>query len=532
MLHRVRAKLAVMADLGATTFLACSTVAAGARDDRDLSAAQLHEIGDLAADHGCTLAFEALAWGRHVSRVADAWDVVRRADHPAVTLAVDTFHLLARGDDASALAGVPGERIGFLQVADAPLLDMNVLEWSRHHRCFPGQGSLDIEGVVTAVLRAGYRGTLSLEVFSDVVRESDPRRTARAAMRSLLFLEDRLAADADASDLVTAAPPPPARVDTAFLEISSAPTDPTVPRLLEGLGFAHVGDHRTKPVRLWRNGGAQVVVNESGTPAAVGVTAAPVSAVADRAKALLWPAVATTRGTSEAPLPGITAPSGLHVFVSDQPGGPGDWHGDFALTRPHAPGPLTGIDHIGVCVSGDDLDEEVGFFRTLFDLVPGTVEEFMEPHGRLRSRALRPRDGDLRVVLNVEEAGPHLAPHLGVNQVAFRCDDVVSVVRDWRARGTPVMSVPDNYYVDLEARFGLDPELLTCLHEHDLLYDRVGEGELLHAYTDVLPTGFYVEVLERRSGYDGYGSPNTHVRLAAQSLEGLVDSRGPRSSPG
>jgi 4-hydroxyphenylpyruvate dioxygenase len=33
----------------------------------------------------------------------------------------------------------------------------------------------------------------------------------------------------------------------------------------------------------------------------------------------------------------------------------------------------------------------------------------------------------------------------------------------------------------------------------------------------VLPTGFYVELLERRGGYDAYGSPNTHVRLAAQA---------------
>ena len=44
----------------------------------------------------------------------------------------------------------------------------------------------------------------------------------------------------------------------------------------------------------------------------------------------------------------------------------------------------------------------------------------------------------------------------------------------------------------------------------------VGDGELLHVYTPVLGTGFYVELLERRGGYDGYGSANTHVRLASQ----------------
>ncbi len=222
-LHRVRTKLGVMAELGADVVLACSNVSADAVADPDLTAEQLHRLGALAAEHGVTIAFEALAWGRHVNRVGQAWDAVQRADHPAVTLAVDTFHMLARGDDGAALAGVPGDRIGFLQVADAPLLDMNVLEWSRHFRCFPGQGTLDVTGVVAATLAAGYRGPLSLEVFSDVVREADPFETARDAMRSLLFLEDQVSgelATEPATGLVAAAPPPAPRTDAAFLEIA------------------------------------------------------------------------------------------------------------------------------------------------------------------------------------------------------------------------------------------------------------------------------------------------------------------------
>ena len=518
-LHRVRTKLGVMAELGADVVLACSTVAADAVADPDLTAEQLHRLGTLAAEHGVTIAFEALAWGRHVNRVGQAWDAVRRADHPAVTLAVDTFHMLARGDDGAALAGVPGDRIGFLQVADAPLLDMNVLEWSRHFRCFPGQGTLDVTGVVAATLAAGYRGPLSLEVFSDVVREADPFETARDAMRSLLFLEDQVAGVLD-SPLVAAAPPPAPRTDAAFLEVATRPGDSAVPWLLTGLGFAVAGRHRSKPVTWWRHGEAHVVVNESGAgagpgAAAVGVVAPPVEAVAARAKALLWPAVDRTRGAGESLLPGITSPSGLHVFVSDAPGTGDDWQRDFV---PSGAAPTTGwrgIDHVGIGVPPERLNEETAFFRTLFDLRPGAVEEFMEPHGRLRSRALRPAAGDLRVVLNVEDVRRG-RPRTGVTQVAFRCDDVAAEVRALRGRGVPLMAVPDNYYVDLDARFDLAPSFLDVLREHQLLYDRDEAGELLHAYTPVLATGFYVEMLERRGGYDGYGAAGTHVRLAAQ----------------
>jgi 4-hydroxyphenylpyruvate dioxygenase len=505
-LHRFRTKLTVVRDLGAPVVLACSHVGADAVDDLDLTAAQLHALGDLAADEGVTIAFEALAWGRHLDRVGQAGDAVRRADHPAVTLAVDTFHILSRGDDGSALAGIPGDRIGFLQVADAPLMDMDVLEWSRHFRCFPGEGTLDVAGVVAATLATGYAGPLSLEVFSDVVREADPRTTARDALRSLVFLEDQVG--------VAGQPPAPASVDPAFIEVAGSPA---VPPLLESLGFSRAGTHRSKPVSWWRHGDAHVVVNDGPSPSpgpAVGVVAAPVSAVAARAKALLWPEVDRTRGSGEAHLPGITSPSGLHVFVSAPPGDDDDWQRDFTPSAPAAPD-LTGIDHVVVAVPTDRLNEEVSFLRTLFALAPGTVEEFMEPHGRLRSRAFRPSSGDLRIVLNVEEVGSGRAS-TGITQVAFGCADVRSQVRGVRAAGVPLLAVPDNYYVDLDARFGLPPVLLADLREHGLFYDRVGDGELLHAFTAPLATGFHVELLERRGGYDGYGSASTHVRLAAQ----------------
>ncbi len=102
------------------------------------------------------------------------------------------------GSDPAAFAAVPADRLFFLQLADAPHLAMDVLEWSRHHRLFPGQGAFDLPGFLGHVLAAGYRGPLSLEVFNDVYRQSDPARTAVDAMRSLIHLEEELARTPDA----------------------------------------------------------------------------------------------------------------------------------------------------------------------------------------------------------------------------------------------------------------------------------------------------------------------------------------------
>ena len=535
-LRRVRRALEVAAELGAPTVLACSSVAADGVDDPGLRAAQLHRLGELAADHGVRIAYEALAWGRHVHRVGQAWRAVVEADHPAVTLAVDTFHLLARGDGAEALRGIPGDRIGFLQVADAPLLRMDVLEWSRHFRSFPGQGGLDVPGVVTAVLEAGYDGPVSLEVFSDLVREEPAEETARDAFRSLVFLEDQLATRLDppaaARAAVATLPPPPAHTDVAFLEV---PASAALTALLPVLGFAPLGRHRTKPVTRWRNGGAEVLVNDAlptAAGAALGLVAPPVAGVAARARALRWPPVDRTRGSGEAMLPGISAPDGVHLFVSAAAGDPDDWQDDFLPAAPPArsqaaagtstgpPPEITGIDHVALTVPSAHLDQEVGFFRTLLGLEPAPVEEFIEPHGRLRSRALRPPAGALRLVLNAVDS--RRGGTRGVSQVAFGCTDLLALVRTLRARGLALLEVPENYYADLRARFDLDDRTVESLREHGVLYDRSGAGELLHAYTPLLPGGCCVELLERRGGYDGYGAANTVVRLAAQARGGRV----------
>ena len=76
----------------------------------DRAAADLRELGERAAKRGLRIAFEALAWGRHINDYRDAWEAVRRADHPAVGLVLDTFHILARKTDLSAIRAIPRDR--------------------------------------------------------------------------------------------------------------------------------------------------------------------------------------------------------------------------------------------------------------------------------------------------------------------------------------------------------------------------------------------------------------------------------------
>src|SRR6185369_16027296 len=192
-LRRAEHKFAVMEALGTDLVLVCSSVSPDAVDDDGRIAEQLHVLAERAAARGVRVSYEALAWGRHVNTYDRSWEIVRRADHPALGLCVDSFHILSRGSDPAGIADIPGEKLFFLQLADAPHMDMDVLQWSRHYRLFPRQGTFDLPTFLGHVLSAGYAGPLSLEVFNDVFRQSDPARAAVDALRSLLALQEETA---------------------------------------------------------------------------------------------------------------------------------------------------------------------------------------------------------------------------------------------------------------------------------------------------------------------------------------------------
>ena len=164
---RAERKFDLMTELGCDLLMICSNVSPDSLGGIDRAAADLRELGERAAKRGLRVAFEALAWGRHVNDYRDAWEVVRRADHPAVGLVLDTFHVLARGTNLNAMRAIPKDRIFLVQVADAPKLEMDYLSWSRHYRCFPGQGELAVDAFMDALQATGFDGLVSLEIFND-----------------------------------------------------------------------------------------------------------------------------------------------------------------------------------------------------------------------------------------------------------------------------------------------------------------------------------------------------------------------------
>lgn len=523
-LRRAEHKFDVMAELGTDMMLVCSNVSPDAVDDDQLAAEQLRELATRAAARGIRVAYEALAWGRFVNTYQHSWRIVRQADHPALGVCLDSFHVLSRGSDLAMIRTIPPEKLFFLQLADAPDLNMDILQWSRHHRLFPGQGSFDLTTFTGNVLSTGYSGPLSLEVFNDVFRQSDPQPAAVDAMRSLRSLEEQLG-------LRTAAiPAAPELTGYAFVELASeGQATEQLTRTLAGLGFVHTGQHRSKPVQLWEQGAARVLVNTGATEqalladtAAIGalaVESADPEASARRASFLLAPNRERTYGPSEADLSSISAPDGTAVFFCrTETGKANSWLDDFVATGENAPAPwIRTVDHVAMTQPFDHFDEATLFYRSVLGLRPDQLIEFAAPFGMVRSRGMRDEPDTVRITLDgsIIRRGQWSPGVTEPQHIAFHTDDIFACVQAMRQRRAPVLEVPNNYYDDLAARVDLGAERLELLRRNSILYDHDAQGEFLHCYTELLGGRVFFEVVQRIDAYRGFGASNAPVRMAA-----------------
>ncbi|HVW48856.1 MAG TPA: TIM barrel protein [Trinickia sp.] len=554
-IERINRKFEVMHALGADRLLVCSNVSAETIADDGLIVEQLGALAQHAQAAGVTACYEALAWGRHVNSYRHAWRLVDAVDHPNLTLALDSFHTLSIGDSLDELASIPGERIGFVQIADAPWMKMDVLEWSRHYRCFPGQGDFALDDFTARVVKSGYRGPLSLEVFNDGFRGAPPVATAADGYRSLLLLEEQTcgslknAGDAEALPLY-APPAAPARLSVQFLEFAvDAASRERLINWLERLRFRCAGRHRSKDVTLYQHGAAAIVLNaepdsfassffqQHGLSLCASAFRLDDAELAlDRAAGFGYVPFSGRVGPNERVVPAVRSPDGsLNYLVNERADQPTLFEADFALTDVDGPsevGPLTGIDHVCLALPMGSLDSWTLFLKAAFGLQASPSVVVPDPYGLVRSRAFCNRERSLRLVLNASVdrhtavAEAVQAYHgTGLNHVAFSTTDIFRAVTEFKEALVPLLRIPRNYYDDLSARYALPESFLARLQAHDLLYDRdENGGEFLHAYTETLDKRFFLEIVERRGGYDGYGAPNAAVRLAAQARQYGEDS--------
>jgi len=531
---RIEQKFQVMQALRCSRILLCTNCSPLASVDEDRIVADLRALGDLAARYGITVGYEALAWARHIFDHRDAWRIVERVNHPNIGILLDSFHSLSRGIPVESLREIDPEKIVFVQLADAPILSMDLLYWSRHFRNLPGQGGFDLTGYVGELFKLGYDGPLSLEIFNDRFRANSARMVAQDGLRSLAAVRD---AAARSIGLPTTMPPPAQIERVEFVEFAVDEADrERLEGMLRSAGFTPTGSHRDKAVDLWRSGAANFVLNfeqegfasayrtTHGTAiCAIGLAVADQAGTIARARALGIPEHA-----SDIPaMPALRGVAGSLVYVIEATGAAALWDAEFDAVDDGATAPDVGvvaIDHLAAVVHNDEFLSWQLYWRSLFDVRVQMPQDVIDPNGLVQSQAIQNPAGTFRITLNSTDAREALSARFlshsfgaGFQHIALRVADMDEAAAALDARGLDRLSVPATYQDDAEVRFDLSPEQSAAARRHDIMIDEDADGgRYRQIYSRAFERTFFFEFVER-AGYDGYGAPNAPIRLAAQS---------------
>ncbi|MCX4977058.1 sugar phosphate isomerase/epimerase [Streptomyces sp. NBC_00620] len=134
-------------------------------DELDIAAAgaRLRTICDRVAAYGLRVAVEAFPWSG-LKDVATARAVVEASGAPNAGLMIDVWHFYNTRSSLADLDGLPPDRIVAVQLNDGRVVDGDFLTEARQGRLLPGDGELDVQGLLLGLHERGFRGPYCIEV--------------------------------------------------------------------------------------------------------------------------------------------------------------------------------------------------------------------------------------------------------------------------------------------------------------------------------------------------------------------------------
>jgi sugar phosphate isomerase/epimerase len=144
------------------------------------AAAALRANANRLARHGLLVALESFPWSA-LSNTGVAIDLLRRADAANTGLLIDVWHFFNGGGRLDQLTDLPTAGITAVQLNDGALVHEDFLQHARARRQLPGQGELDVVGLIRAVQRTGYTGPYCVEANTPEFRNLPVNEAARRA---------------------------------------------------------------------------------------------------------------------------------------------------------------------------------------------------------------------------------------------------------------------------------------------------------------------------------------------------------------
>ena len=132
---------------------------------------------------------EYISFFGSVSRLDDAWQIVREAEDPDATIILDAFHTWNSNSNPTLLEEIPVERISHYHIDDASP-EKPACEQTDPDRVMIGEGPIDLRAEVELLKRKGYDGNVSLELFNKELWQKDPAEVLRVGIERMRELFD------------------------------------------------------------------------------------------------------------------------------------------------------------------------------------------------------------------------------------------------------------------------------------------------------------------------------------------------------
>ena len=529
--HRIRAfdrakkKFDIMAELETDLILICSNTSNISVGGIDRAANDFNELGEIAKKRSIKVGYEALAWGKYINDHRDAWEIVRRANHDNIGIILDSFHTLSKNIDLNSISSIPAEKIFIVQLADAPLHNMDLLFWSRHFRNMPGQGDLPISSFINALNKTGYNDYLSLEIFNDNYRSGPREQIAKDGKRSLISLITKDNLDEEKVEIS----------NIEFIEFASEEKDLiALENLFKIMGFKEIGKHNNKSIKLFMFDQVKIIINYENSslvkegrkqgpyPYAYGIKVEDIDILYRRSKLLDIEVIKKDNNRINLSMDVVKNTEGLIYILGNKTNR--IWEEDFGFKNPETTDIFNlKIDHIAQTVNYDEMSSALLSYTTLFNCQKSPILDIIDPSGITKSQIIENKTKSFRITMNATNNNKTVAGKFlenkkgsGIQHIALSTTNIIKLVKTLNKQGQKFLEISSNYYDDIEARFGLNFNFCKELEDLNILYDEDENGSFLQIYTHVFNDQFFFEFVERINNYKGYGANNALFRIAAQ----------------
>ena len=336
--------------------------------------------------------------------------------------------------------------------------------------------------------------------------------------------------------------------------VFASPTPGVLEPVFDILGFTAVARHRSKDVKLYRQGDINFIINnepgsyvsyfaEEHGPCACGMAFRVADshhayelALEKGAQPIEIPA-----GPMELRLPAIKGIGGAPLYLIDRyEHGKSIYDIDFEFfdgVERHPKGcGFTEIDHLTHNVYRGRMEYWANFYERLFNFREIRYFDIKGEYTGLLSKAMTAPDGKIRIPLNEEasKSTGQIEEFLlqyngeGIQHIALICDDLISCWDRLKKRGVPFMTAPPNaYYEMLEERLPGHGEPVEELKTRGILLDGSTEdGDprlLLQIFSETMIGPVFFEFIQRKKD-EGFGEGNFTALF--ESIERDQLSRG------